>query len=365
MRFLLAASCVLCFVARAHSQDNGPYKVQNIKLVGGDGGFDYVTADPDGRNLYVARSGPAGHIAVFNLDSLEQVGDIPGTSAHGAAVDTATGHGFATSKPVTMFDAKTFAILKKIDVQGNPDGYFNDPVHHRFYVLSHSAPNVTVLDDKDGSILGTIDLGGAPEQAAFDGAGKIYIDLEDKDAIAVVDANTMTKVGQYDISSKGGGCAGLALDAKSNILFAACRDKKNMIILSAADGHILTDLPIGNGCDGAVFNPATMEAFSSQGDGTLTVIKEDSPTSFSVEQTVATPARAKTLTLDTKTNQIYSITAEYGPTPAAPPAPAAASAPTPGVTPAGGPPAGGTPAWMRGPRAPMIPHSFQILVIGK
>jgi DNA-binding beta-propeller fold protein YncE len=361
----LALVGFISLAALVPAQDNGPYKVQNIKLVGGDGGFDYVTADPDGRNLYVARSGPAGHIGVFNLDTLELVGDLPGVSAHGAAVDTATGHGFATSKPVTMFDAKTFAILKKIDVQGNPDGYLNDPVHHRFYVLSHSAPNVTVLDDKDGSILTTIDLGGAPEQAAFDGSGKIYIDLEDKNAIAVVDAITMTKTGQYDVSSKGGGCAGLAVDAKNNILFATCRDKKNMIILSAADGHILTDLPIGNGSDGAAFNSATMEAFSSQGDGTVTVVKEDSPTSFSVEQTIPTPARAKTLTLDTKTNQIYSITAEFGPTPAAPPAPPAPPTPATGAPVAGGPPAGGPPAWVRGPRAPMIPHSFQILVIGK
>ena len=235
----------------------------------------------DGRNLYVARSGPAGHIGVFNLDTLAQVGDIPGTSAHGGAVDTATGHGFATSKPVTMFDAKTFAILKKIDVQGNPDGYLNDAYNHHFYVLSHSAPNITVLDDKDGSILGTIDIGGAPEQAATDGHGKIYVDIEDKAAIAVIDANAMKMVGKYDVSSKGGGCAGLALDAKNSILFAACRDKNNMIILSATDGHIITDLPIGDGCDGATFNPATMEAFSSQGDGTLTVVKENSPTSFS------------------------------------------------------------------------------------
>ena len=247
-----------------------------------------------------------------------QVGDIPGVSAHGGAVDTATGHGFATSKPVTMFDAKTFAILKKIDVQGNPDGYLNDAYNHHFYILSHSEPNITVLDDKDGSILGTIDIGGAPEQAATDGQGKIYVDIEDKAAIAVIDANTMKMVGKYDVSSKGGGCAGLALDAKNNILFASCRDNKNMIILSATDGHIITDLPIGNGSDGATFNPATMEAFSSQGDGTLTVVKEDSPTSFSVEQTVATPARAKTLTLDTKTNQILTITAEYGPVPPPP-----------------------------------------------
>ena len=257
-----------------------------------------------------------------------------------------------------MFDSKTFAVLKKIDVQGNPDGYINDPYNHHFYVLSHSEPNITVLDDKNGSILGTIDIGGAPEQAATDGHGKIYVDIEDKAAIAVIDANTMKMVGKYDVSSKGGGCAGLALDATNNILFAACRDNKNMIILSAIDGHIITELPIGNGSDGATFNPATKEAFSSQGDGTLTVVKENSPSSFSIEQTVATPPRAKTLTLDTKTNQVYTITAEYGPVPAAPP-PAAEANPKPGG------PASAVPAWMRGPRPPMIPHSFQILVIGK
>ena len=342
---------LLQFAVPARSQDSGPYKVQRIQLVGGEGGFDYVTADPDGRVLYVARSGPSGQIYVFNLDTLSQVATIPNTSAHGAAVDTATGHGFATSKPVTMFDAKNFSVIKKIDVEGNPDGYLNDAINHRFYVLSHSAPNITVLDDKDGSILGTIDIGGAPEQAAADGKGKIYVDIEDKAAIAVIDANTMKMVGKYDLSSKGGGCAGLALDAKNNILFAACREKNNMIILSATDGHIITDLPIGVGCDGATFNPDAMEAFSSQGDGTLTVIKENSPTSFVVEQTVATPARAKTLTLDPKTGNIYTITAEYGPVPAQP-----ATGTTP---PAGAPP------YMRGPRAPMIPHSFQILVIGK
>lgn len=333
------------------AQDSGAYKVLRIRLVGGEGGFDYVTADPDGRNLYVARSGPAGHIGVFNLDTLAQVGDIPATSAHGAAVDTASGHGFATSSPVVMFDAKTFAVLKKIDVQGHPDGYLNDPYNHRFYILSHASPNITVLDDKDGSILGTIDIGGAPEQAVTDAHGKIYVDIEDKAAIAVIDANTMKMTGKFDVSSKGGECAGLALDAKNGILFAACREKKNMVILSAADGHILTDLPIGNGCDGAVFNPDTMETFSSQGDGTLTVIKENSPASFSVEQTVPTPARAKTLTLDSKTGDIYSITAEYGPVPAAEPGAAA--------------PPSNAPAWMRGPRPPMIPGSFQILVIGK
>ena len=364
----LAAIAVLIPLA-AHAQA-GPYKIINTVKIGGDGGFDYVTADPDGRNLYVARSGPAGHIGVFNLDTLAQVGDIPGVSGHGAVVDTATGHGFSTSKPITMFDSKTFAVIKKIEVQGNPDGYLIDTFNHRFYDLSHSAPNITVIDTKDGSILGTIDIGGAPEQAVSDGKGKIYVDIEDKSAIAVIDAKTMTMTGKYDLSSKSGGCAGLALDVKNNILFAACRDKNDMVILSATDGHIIADLPIGQGCDGATFNPATMEAFSSQGDGTLTIIKENSPTSFVVEQTVTTPVRAKTLTLDPKTNHIYLITAEYGPIPA-PAAPAAAPAtpPTPPAAAApGAPPASGRPGGpggFRGPRAPMIPGSFSIIVVGK
>ena len=344
-------AATLSLSAFAHGQDAGPYKVLRIHMVGGDGGFDYVTADPDGRNLYVARSGPGGHIGVFNLDTLAQVGDIPNTSAHGGAVDTNTGHGFATSNPVTMFDGKTFSIVKTIDVQGHPDGYLNDTYNHHFYVLSHAEPNITVLDDKDGSILGTINIGGAPEEAAADGHGKIYVDIEDKGAIAVIDANTMKMIGRYDVSSKGNECAGLALDVKNKILFAACRENKNMIILSATDGHIITDLPIGNGCDGVTFNPETMEAFSSQGDGTLTVIKENSPTDFAVEETVPTPMRAKTITLDTKTGHLFLITAEYGPVP---------STPSQATTPAPGAPAG-----MRGPRPPMIPGSFQILEVGK
>jgi DNA-binding beta-propeller fold protein YncE len=354
--FLAAFTLALPFAALAQS---GPYKVLNTVKVGGDGGFDYVTADPDARTLYVARSGPAGHIGVFDLDTLKQVGNIPDTSGHGAMVDTSTGHGFATSKPVTMFDAKTFAVIKKIDVQGNPDGYLNDTFNHRFYVLSHAAPNITVLDDKDGSILGTIDIGGAPEQAQSDGHGKIYVDIEDKDAIAVIDAKTMTMTGKYDLSSHGGGCAGLALDAKNNVLFAACRDKNNMIILSATDGHIIADLPTGQGCDGATFNPATMEAFSSQGDGTLTVIKENSPTSFAVEQTVKTPMRAKTITLDSKTGHLFLIFAEYGP------APMPVVAPDAQPTGATAPVAGARPGGFRGPRAPMIPDSFSILEVGK
>jgi hypothetical protein len=357
---LTAAAAFVLLPVVVLAQD-GPYKILNTVKVGGDGGFDYVTADSVARNLYVARSGATGHIGVYNLDTLAQVGDIPSVSSHGGMVDPGTGNGFATSKPITMFDAKTFAVIKKIDVQGNPDGYLVDTFNHRFYDLSHSAPNITVIDTKDGTVLGTIDIGGAPEQAVTDGKGKIYVDIEDKNAIAVIDAKTMTMTGKYDISSKSGECAGLALDVKNNILFSACRKNNDMVILSATDGHIIADLPIGQGCDGAIFNPATMEAFSSQGDGTLTIIKENSPTSFVVEQTVKTPVRAKTLTLDTKTGHVLLITAEYGAPPAPTAAPVAPAAPAAGATPAEGPrPGGGG----RG-RAPIVPGSFSIIVVGK
>jgi DNA-binding beta-propeller fold protein YncE len=311
--------------------------------VGGAGGFDYVNADPVGRRLYIARSGNPGRMTVFNLDTLEPVGEIPNVSAHGAAVDPKSHHGFGTSKPVAMWDTRTLAPIKTIDVEGGPDGILFDSFNDRVYILSHRAPNATVIDSKDGSIAGTIDLGGAPEQAVADGKGRIYVDIEDKGNIAVVDAKTMKVTAHYDLGDKGGTCAGLAMDVTNNILFAACRNPHNMVILNAADGKILDALPIGSGSDGAVFNPQTMEAFSSQGDGTLSIIKENSPTSFVLEQTVKTPPRAKTLTLDSKTGNILLITAEFGPPPA--------------NAPQGG---GG-----RGPRAPMVPGSFSIVVVGK
>jgi DNA-binding beta-propeller fold protein YncE len=322
----------------------GPYKVLKTVKVGGAGGFDYVFADSAGRRLYVPRSGPTGRITVFDLDTLASVGEIANAAGHGVAVDPKVNHGFLTSKPIVMFDSKTLAMIKTIDVQGNPDGILFDPFNERIYDLSHSAPNVTVIDAKDGSIVGTIDLGGMPEQAATDGRGHIYIDVEDKEKIAVVDAQKLAVTGSYDLTGKGGTCAGLALDLKNRILFATCRNPKTMVILNADDGNIITTLPIGTGTDGAVFNPNTMEAFSSHTDGTLTVVKENSPTSFEVEQTVQTMPSAKTLSLDIKTNRILLIAAEYGPPPATPP---------PGAPPG------------RPPRGEMLADSFSILAVGK
>ena len=275
-----------------HEHDAGPYRVLKTAKVGGAGGFDYVQADAVGRRLYIARSGAGARITVFDLDTLAPGGElpVPSATAHGVAVDPKVHHGFVTSKPVEMFDTETLKVMKTIDVQGNPDGIFFDSFNERVYDLSHSAPNVTVIDAASGSVVGTIDLGGAPEQTVSDGNGHLYIDIEDKGAIAVVDAKTLAVTAKYDLAGKGGTCAGLALDVQHHILFATCRNPQTMVILSADDGKILSVLPIGMGSDGAVFNPATMEAFSSHADGTLTVVKENSPTSFEVEQNV-TPCR--------------------------------------------------------------------------
>jgi DNA-binding beta-propeller fold protein YncE len=306
----------LIFAAAVSLLAQGPYKVIKTVKVGGAGGFDYVYADSAGRRLYIPRTGnPGGRITVFNLDTLEAAGEIAETNARGTAVDPKSNHGFVTSKPVTMFDSKTLAVIKKIDVEGGPDGILFDAYNQRVYILSHGAPNATVIDAKDGSVVGTIDLGGAPEQAVSDGKGHIYIDIEDKDNVAVVDAKTMAVTAHYELGGKGGQCAGLAMDVKNDILFVACRKPQAMVILNAKNGKIIDALPLGAGTDGAVFNPKTMEAFSSQGDGTLTIIKENSPASFVVEQTVTTPVRAKTLTLDSKNDQIVLITAEYAPAP--------------------------------------------------
>lgn len=339
-RFCLVFAIGIASIASNAFSQQGPYKVLKTVKVGGAGGFDYVYADSAGRRLYVPRTGPSPRINVFDLDTLEPVGEISNTNARGVAVDNKSGHGFATSKPVAMWDAKSLAIIKTIEVQGNPDGILSDPFNGRIYIFSHSAPNTTVIDAKDGSILGTIDLEGAPEQAVSDGKGHVYVDIEDKDNIAVIDAKTMKVTAHYDLAGKGGTCAGLAIDVKTNILFASCRKPQTMVMMNAADGKIVEALPIGGGTDGAVFNPATSEAFSSQGDGTLTIVKEKSRTSFAVEQTVETPQRAKTLTLDSKTGNILLITAEFGPAPATPP--------------------GGRPA-----RGQMIADSFSIVVVGK
>jgi len=363
-RVLLGAAIALAALAQSGT---GPYSVLKTVKSGGLGGFDYIQADEAGRRLYIPRGAVQGdnpipgRVTVFNLDTLEKVGEIPNTRANGAAIDAKSGHGFASSKPVAMWDTKALTLIKTIDLDPKcqPDGILADPFNQRVYVFSHPTMDATVIDAKEGKVLGTIDLGGAPEQAVSDGKGKVYVVIQDKSNVAVIDAKTMKVAAHYEYADKANRCNGLALDVKNGVLFAACGQSGNppvqppqpiMVIISAADGKVLTTLPLAGSSDGAVFNPATMEAFSSHGNGTMTIVKEESPTKFSVEQNLTTMPGAKCLTLDSKTNHIYTMAAEYGPppTPATPPDPAKA------------PGRGG-----RGGRGPMLPDSFTILVVGK
>ncbi len=347
-------SCVALLAAlpaRAADEAPGkPYGVTKTVRVGGPGGWDYVYADSEARRLYVPRG---DHISVYDLDSLEPVATIPGSgNVHGVAVDPASHHAFSSSRPVLMWDSRTLAQVKSIQTEGRPDGILFEPATERVYVLSHQAPNVTVIDGKSGDIVGTIDVGGEPEEAASDGAGHVYIDVEDKDNVAVVDAKSLAVTAHYPLGGKGGGPAGLALDARNHVLFVFCRNPNTAVILDARDGRIINTLPIGHGVDAAEFNPDTGEAFSSQGDGTLTVIREAGPDQFTVEQTVKTRTGARTSTLDGKTGHIVLVTADRKEVPTPTPAPT--------TTPAA---PGAAQPQRRWPE--MVPDSFTILVVGR
>lgn len=351
-----ATTTVIAALGMSSGTNAAPYSILQTTQTMGSGGIDYVYADSDGRRLYIPRG---NDVLVFDIDTLKSAGSITNTRARGVAVDPVSQRAFSSSSPVTMWNSKTLEVIKTIPVEGRPDGILFEPLTEHVYVLSHSAPNATVIDGKDGTIVGTIDLGGAPEQAASDGAGKLYVDLEDQDKVAVVDVKTLKVLKTYGLEGKGGGPGGLAIDAKNHILFVCCHEPATCVIMNADDGKIITTLPIGNGVDGATFNPKTMEAFSSQGDGTLTVIKENSPTSFEVEQTLTTKNRAKTCTLDSKTDKVFLITTERPP---AAPGEAAAQTPPPpaekGTNQAGGPPRRGSGARYNGP------SFLDILVVG-
>jgi hypothetical protein len=328
-----------------HDPTAGPYKVLKTAKVGGEGGFDYISADVEGRRLYVPRNGPMGQLTVYNLDTLEPAGTIPNVKSGGAIVDPKSHHGFSTTKPITMWDTNTLQVIKTIDVDGRPDGIMFDPYNERVWVLSHMPPYATVIDGKEGTVVGTIDLGGQPEQAVSDGKGTVYVNIMDKANVAVVDAKKLTVTAHYDLSSKNvDNGSGLSLDAKNHVLFAYWRLPSPVVVIVNADnGNIITTFPTALNVDTVAFNPATMEAISTAGEGSIVFIKENSPTSFVVEQRLQTMLGAKTMVLDTKTNHVLSMAFEYGPVPAnAPP-------PVPGRIALG----------------PPVPGSFTLLMVGQ
>ncbi len=367
------------------AQTDGPYKVLKTAKVGGEGGTDYIFADTAGRRIYITRGATQAQTAtatsaevpafekrttIFDLDTLAPVGTITGVGGNGATVCSKTGHGFTSDHPQpSMFDVKTMKLIKTIEVPTgfSADGIYCDTFNDRVYIGSHPTKSLMVVDAKDGAVLGNIDLGGVPEQTIADGKGTVYQVLQDRPGgVAVIDAKTMKLKTTYKFTENGG-CNGLALDSKNQVLFAACnaigpapprpaagqpaptpdpnaKPPQTFVILSAKDGSVLAKLPLAGGSDGAVFNPETKEAFSTQGNGTMTIIKEKSQTSFEVEQNLKTwPSNgARTIAFDSKTGRLFAMASEATPPPPSPPA--------------------GTPG---GPgRGRAVPGSFTIIMVG-
>jgi hypothetical protein len=360
----LSAFFGLAPTAAAADGSAKPYKILATTQIPAAGGIDYVTADSVNRRVYVA----CGNVvSAFDLDTYKLAGSLPNASGHGASIDPVNHTGLVVGNPATYFNTQTLEPIKTIPAKG-ADGYIFDALTHHFIILSHSAPNLLVIDSKDGSIVGTVEAIGpeganaAVEQGATDGEGHLYFDVANQHHIAVVDAKTLKVTGHFDLGEKGNGPAGLAIDAKNHILFAMCRGGNGgtptCVILSAVDGKIITTLPLAGSSDGAAFNPHTMEAFSSHGNGTLSVIQEKSPTEFVLEDTVQTKSGGKTCTLDAKTDHIVVITREAvpgAPTPSPTPTPAVAAADPQGAAGRGG----------RGRGGPSGPQLLDVLFIGR
>jgi DNA-binding beta-propeller fold protein YncE len=308
-------------------------------VLGGEGFWDYLKCDSANHRLFISRG---THVMVVDTKTLKVIGDIPGTAGvHGIALAPEFNHGFTSdgqSGRVTMFDYKTLAVISQIKVTGEgPDGIIYDPDSKRVFTFNGRGQNSTAINAEDGSVAGTVDLGGRPEFAVADGQGHVYNNLEDKSVEVEIDSETLKVINRWPLAP----CespSGIAMDAKTRRLFIGCHNKM-MAIMDADTGKVIATPPIGQGVDANAFDPGTGLAFSSNGDGTLTVVHEDSPDKFTVVGNVSTQRGARTMALDTKTHIVYLVTAEFGPAPA----------PTPG---------------QRFSRPPMVPNSFTLLVFG-
>jgi DNA-binding beta-propeller fold protein YncE len=315
------------------------WKVVETFQIGGPGGWDYLTVDPQTHRLYVPRN---THTLVIDSESGKTIADIPGQKiAHGVAIVPAAGRGFISDGggdgAIVIFDLKTYAVLGTIVAQPDADGIIFDPASGRVLVVSGDKGVLMSfqpdIDPRNGKIDAPIDLGGEPEFLASDGAGKVYVNLMNKNEVAVVDIRGRKVVARWPVAP-GGAPVGMSIDTKKRRLFIGCRKPQKLIVMSTVDGKVLADLPIGESVDATKIEDG--QAFASCRDGTLTVAGETSPGKFEIVQTVKTRPGARTMGLDPTTHRIYLPTAE-------------AEEPTPGAT--------------RGPR--MKPGTFMIIVVAR
>lgn len=325
--------------ALARTPAERSYHLVKKVVLGGEGGWDYLTVDGAARRLYISRG---TRVMVLDADTYAVVGEIPNTEGvHGIAIASALGRGFTSNgraNTVTIFDLKTLKVLGSAKTGENPDAIIYDPASRRVFTFNGRSSDSTAIDAASGAVAGTVALGGRPEFATSDGEGKIYVNLEDKSAVVAVDSRALSVKATWPLAP----CeepSGMALDQAHRRLFIGCHNKM-MAVMDADNGHVVATPPIGQGVDANGFDPDSGLAFSSNGDGTLTVVHEDSPEKFGVVDNVSTQRGARTMALDSKTHNIFLVTAEFGPPPAA------------------------TPDRPR-PRPSMLPGTFTLLVFGK
>jgi hypothetical protein len=338
-KWLLSVISVSLAAVALAAAGPGYHVVKTYKL-GGEGGWDYLTADSDARRVYISRG---THVMVIDADSGKSVGDIADTpGVHGIALAPELGRGFTSNGregTVSIFDMKTLATSSKVKVGDNPDAILYDPSTKRVFTFNGRSQDSTAIDATSGKVLGTIKLDGKPEFAASDAKGEIFVNIEDKSELTVIDPDKLEVKAKWPLAP----CtepSGLAIDRKNRRLFVGC-DNKMMAVVDADSGKVLATPAIGEGVDATAFDPETGLAFAScGGDGVLTVVKEESPGKFSVAENVPTQKGARTLALDEKTHNVFVVTAQFGPKPA---------------------PTADNPR----PRPPMLPDSFVGLVVGK
>jgi hypothetical protein len=311
MLLTLLAALSMGSVLPARAQ--ATWHVTRTLHIGGEGAWDYVTVDPETHRLFVTRS---THTMIIDGTTGKVLGDVPGQKrSHGTAIVPSAGRGFITDGggdgAIVVFDLKTYATLGKLATMPDSDGIIYDPSQNLVLAVSGDGNKLMTfkpdIDPVNGKIDPPIDLGGSPEFLAADGAGKVYVNIADKDVVAVVDLKTRSVIARWPVSP-GGRPVGLSLDAKRHLLFVGCRGPQKVVVMSTVDGKVVADLPVGAGVDATKVDGDL--AFVSAGDGTLAVVDEKG-SKFEVQQVVKTPTGARTMGVDSSTHMLYLPTAEF------------------------------------------------------
>ncbi|HXB39726.1 MAG TPA: YncE family protein [Bacteroidia bacterium] len=311
MKKIFFVSAAILFCSALNAQTKTEHVIANKIPVEGDGGWDYLTADELSDRLYVSHG---TMVQVIDTKTNKVIGTIPDTKGvHGITLAHDLNKGFISNgrdTSVTIFDIKTLKTIGKVKVTGvNPDAILYDKFSHKVFVYNGRSKNATVIDAKTDKVVETIALEGKPEFSATDEKGKIYVNIEDKNMITVINATTL-KVEQNWPIAPGEEPTGLALDNKTHRLFTVCGNKL-MVVIDATNGKVIANLPIGDGCDGVAFEPTTNRAYSSNGEGTVTVVQEENETTFKVIETIQTQKGARTICINPKTHHVYLSAGEY------------------------------------------------------